>query len=241
MGRRVATAHGRRVGAWALGLGAIALWSACAGARPPTSLLVAGPGTIQGDISLSAQTSRPDPFLGLTMTPHLSLGAKEWALAPDIAVRTGLTPIADLGLRLGASGAQLSSRIALATRASFGLATEPRLLLSQRSFRVEDEFGVIGWGGCSFAEVGAPLLMTADLSDDIGLHVGPSAAIRFELDCSSKVPVIGGATAALSVRVIPGFRIAVGFTAAADLWAISRIHPNEGLYAIAHLTFSTTQ
>jgi hypothetical protein len=216
------------------------LLCACAGAHPPPSLLLAAPGAIQGDITLAAQASRSDRFDGLSLTPHVAFGPHEWALAPDIAVRTGLTPAADIGLRLGASGARASSRMGLGRKASFGLASEPWVSLSERSFRVAGPFGFVGWGGCAFAEVGAPLALSADLSSDLGFHVGPTAALRLELDCARRASLIIGGTGALGVQVIPGFRIAVGLSAGTDLRALGGKDAGDRSYAIAQLAFSSS-
>jgi hypothetical protein len=95
--------------------------------------------------------------------------------------------------------------------------------------------------GGRVAELGAPLLLTGDLSPDHGFHLGPTAAVRFELDCGRRAPLMVGATGALGVRVVPGFRIAVGLSAGTELRAIRRIDIREGAYAIAHLTFSSAQ
>lgn len=233
-----------RLGAFAraaaLRAGAVGLLGACAGARPPPSLLLAAPGTIQGDITVAAQASGPSPFVALPVAPHVGFGTHDWALAPDIAIRTGISPNADVGLRLGASGARVSSRVGLSRSGSVGLASEPWVAISARSFRVDGPFGFIGWGGCAFAEVGAPFLLTADLSSDLGLHVGPTAALRVEVDCGRRTPLIVGATGALGVQVIPGFRIAVGLSAGTDLLSIGGRDAGERAYAIAQLAFSSS-
>jgi hypothetical protein len=233
------TTHARLRRIAALIAAAGALWPLTARSRPPSSLLIARQGTIQGDISLTAQPSLDAPFVGLTVTPHLAVARAELALAPDIAVRTGIGEDRDIGLRLGSSGAQVSSRMLVTRFGKYALATEPWLLISQRTFRHVSEFGFLEWAGCTYAEAGAPLWFAGDLTEDLGFHAGPTLSVRQQIDCGDHTPITVGASAALGLRVIPGFQLAIGATLGTDLNAPARRGPGDQPFAIAQLTFST--